>query len=210
MDWYIIPARRGSKGLPFKNRKLFEYTINSIPASLRENVIVTTDDEKIQARAQEYELIVRNRPEELSGDAVSIKCVLEDVIDYYKLLPEDNLILLYLTYPERELKDITAAIAFFNDKKASSLLCKKELKVSPYLCCFEVGGIKGKKIINHDLYRRQDYLECFEMSHFIAIVKVNFLKKVVTNLFSSDTIFMPINNVIDVDLPTDLKEFLND
>ena len=43
-SWFIIPARKGSKGVPLKNRFLIDFTINSIPLELRNKIIVSTDD----------------------------------------------------------------------------------------------------------------------------------------------------------------------
>ena len=45
--FFVIPARRNSKGFPFKNRKLLDYTINEIPIELHGKTIVSTDDEEI-------------------------------------------------------------------------------------------------------------------------------------------------------------------
>ena len=47
MIHYIIPARKGSKGLPFKNRKLLHHTLNTLPSDVLSQVIVSTDDEFI-------------------------------------------------------------------------------------------------------------------------------------------------------------------
>jgi len=43
MIWYVIPAREGSKGLPSKNRLLFNFTAETVK-SVNQDVIVTTDD----------------------------------------------------------------------------------------------------------------------------------------------------------------------
>ena len=42
--FFVIPARRNSKGFPFKNRKLLDYTINEIPIELHEKTIISTDE----------------------------------------------------------------------------------------------------------------------------------------------------------------------
>ena len=43
----VIPARKGSKGVPFKNRKLLNHTLKIIPEFLKKDIIITTDDEEI-------------------------------------------------------------------------------------------------------------------------------------------------------------------
>ena len=45
MIYYVIPARKNSKGFRYKNRFLFE----QLPPDLKnENVIITSDDEVIE------------------------------------------------------------------------------------------------------------------------------------------------------------------
>ena len=51
MIYYVIPARKGSKGLPFKNRKLFDITAKTIPDDAKPHTIVSTDDEHISELA---------------------------------------------------------------------------------------------------------------------------------------------------------------
>jgi CMP-N-acetylneuraminic acid synthetase len=48
----LIPARRNSKGVPLKNRKLFDYTASTIPPKY--SVHVFTDDEVIREYATKY------------------------------------------------------------------------------------------------------------------------------------------------------------
>jgi N-acylneuraminate cytidylyltransferase len=203
----IIPARLGSKGIPFKNRKLFKYTANSIPFSLRRSVWVTTDDPEIIKLATSYEFNVIERPVELAQDSTSTKETLIHALGEISPTPDEDIIVLYLTYPQRSWKDIKSALAYADslDFSVNSMLCKKEC-TSPYLMMFEKGPF-GSQVIPHDLYRRQDYPPCFEISHFIIFFKAHYINNLNNNLYSSTTVFYKINDVVDVDLPKDLKLF---
>ena len=46
--YFFIPARKGSKGLKLKNRKLLHYTIDTIPKEYRHLVYISTDDDEIK------------------------------------------------------------------------------------------------------------------------------------------------------------------
>ena len=201
----IIPARKGSKGLPGKNRILIDHTLSTIPNYIKDSVIITTNDGQIVQECIGYK--TRLRSEQLSGDDVSTKDVLRDVIKKYNFGDEEIVIMLYLTYPERTWTDIEAALNFFIENKAKSLLCRTELKSHPYLCMFSEEGDKGKQIIEHNLYRRQDYPECFELSHFICIFRANELESLNKNLYNSNTTFYKVKRPVDVDTKEDLERY---
>jgi CMP-N-acetylneuraminic acid synthetase len=78
--YFLIPARRGSKGFPFKNRKLFDQTAITIPKRFRDKVFVSTDDEFLKERAKYYNFNVIDRPDELSQDTSSVKDVMKHFI----------------------------------------------------------------------------------------------------------------------------------
>ncbi len=198
----LIPARRNSKGLPFKNRKLFHFTLNSIPETYLDNVLVSTDDEWIIQECENNNIKYHIRKSETSGDLASTKFVIEEMIEQLR----ERVIMLYLTYPERTWKNVLDCLSFYEENNGRSLLCKKQLKTSPFLMMYDY-GIKGKQIIEHDLYRRQDYPECFEISHFISIFSKKELKNLNNNLYNKDTIFYSINDVVDIDLIQDLDEY---
>ena len=200
--YFIIPARKNSKGFKFKNRFLFE----KLPKELKnESVIVTSDDEVIrEINNQIYQFDFIKRPDHLSLDTTSIKPVLQHVVEEKKLSEEDTLVVLYLTYPERTFLDIEEILKFYHTHNAKSLLCREPLKQHPYLCFFEE-GVNGRRIVDHNLYRRQDYPKCFYGSHFVAIVKAGFLPSVDLNLHSKETIFYDLGErKIDVDNKEDL------
>jgi CMP-N-acetylneuraminic acid synthetase len=201
--YYIIPCRKNSKGFRYKNRFLFEKTANKLN-ELKDKVIITSDDSHIEKLNVKYGFKFLKRSKDLSLDKTDMRSVLIDVVEKFELKAEDNLVLLYLTYPERTIEDIHDVVDFYKINNGSSLLCKEELIQHPFLCFYNKKDNKAERIIKHDLYRRQDYPDCFFGSHFIAIVKVSSLKYVDKNLFSNDTIFYDLkDHKLDVDYELD-------
>jgi len=87
----IIPARGGSKRIPYKNIKLFHgkpliaYSINTaLESNLFDKVIVSTDDEKIAEISKKYGADVINRPKELADDYTGTADVINHTIEYLK------------------------------------------------------------------------------------------------------------------------------
>ena len=209
----IIPARLGSKGLPFKNRILFEKTASIIPQAKAQEVWVTTDDPEIEFQAKARGFNVINRPVELAQDESSVREVMLHAIRTIGLANRDLVLMLYLTYPERTWADVETATNFFLQYyqygATDSLLCKKEAKSHPYLCLEETGidSAFGKQITPHDLYRRQDYPTCFELSHYISIFEAGSIYKLNSNLYSNNTVFFKIGDAVDIDEQKDLTLF---
>ena len=204
----IIPARKGSKGFPGKNIKLFEYTANSIPDEFRKNVTVLTDDPIISEMSKRWNFECLDRPESVSNDTASTKSLIKWYIDHH--IPSEQMdqfspiVVLYLTYPERAWSEVNRAVSLFEEMGSTSLLCKKEIETSPFLILKEESDLKGSQLFYHDLYRRQDYPKCFELSHYVCILDPRCINKLNSNLYDRDTIFMEIHsNVIDVDSKKD-------
>ena len=201
----IIPARKGSKGFPDKNLKLFEYTAMTIPDEYSDRVTVLTDDHRIQEIAEIRGFKWIGRPSEVSNDTASTKSLVKWYIDSHDI--DELLVVLYLTYPERTWSDIEQAISLLKSSNSSSLLCKKEINSSPFLMLKEEGELHGSQLFYHDLYRRQDYPNCFEISHYIIIINSKFINKLNNNLYCRDTVFMSVSkNVIDVDYEKNLSD----
>jgi CMP-N-acetylneuraminic acid synthetase len=205
MIYYVIPARRNSVGVPFKNRKLLDHTLNVLPDDC--NLIVSTDDEFIIDRVKEKAIVIERCPELSKGD-ICIKDVMVDVVEKCSLKDDDVVIMLYLVYPQRTELELDNAIEFFQVKGASSMLCKYDAKPSPYLCFYEKPGHKGEPVIKHSFHRRQDYLECFFISHYLCMFKVGELPRLKNDLYNEDTLYYKIKRPIDVDTKEDLDEFI--
>ncbi len=205
--YFLIPAREGSKGFPFKNRKLFDETASIIPQALSNRVFVSTDDIEIQNEAKKYNFNVVNRPKRLSMDTSSLKDVLVHFVESEEVDKKATIILMFLTYPERTWKDVLDILSFFQIKQANSLICAEEVKEHPYLCFYELDDNKGKLVINHELYRRQDYPICFRQSMFLGCYKADIINELHDLLFEKDTVFYKLDTKkIDVDYEEDYNE----
>lgn len=206
--FFIIPARKGSKGFPCKNRKLLDFTIKEIPKKLHKKTIVTTDDEYIIRKLKNSEIKILKRDKKLSNDKTNIRDVMMDVIKKFNMKKDDIVIMLYLTSPKRKFKDIKKILKFYLQNKLKTLTCCVEVKSHPFLCFYELPGNKGKQIVKHDLYRRQDYPKCFEMRHYVVIFHVNQISKLNKNLYNKNTRFYKIKEDIDIDYEKDFKKIL--
>ena len=124
MEYILIPARRGSKGLPLKNRLLVPELLQKLnDVGLSSRVILSTDDEWIQKRVARFEIKIRHRPHEIANDTAPMRAVLLDIIEHYKIEENSNIMTLYPTYPERTYDDICKFIDFYlvGEKKVELL-----------------------------------------------------------------------------------------
>lgn len=104
----IIPARGGSKRLPFKNTLLlgkYPLLVHSIlfaqdNSEIIDEIYVSTDDEKIKKIALQYGAKVIDRPENLSGDLEPTVSALKHVLESIETKVQ-NVVLLQATNPLR-------------------------------------------------------------------------------------------------------------
>ena len=203
---FLIPARMGSKGFKFKNRKLFNFTADIIPDEYLSQVYVSTDDDVIKKKAEKSKVNIIDRPAELSQDETSMPDVLTHFIDVKNISDDSDIILLYLTYPERTWKDVVKIYNFFKDSDADSLICADEIKQHPYLCFYEKDNLKAELVVDHNLYRRQDYPKCLKLSMFVSCYKAGVIEKLHPLCMEDNTIFYKLNShKVDVDVADDFK-----
>ena len=199
----IIPARRNSKGLPFKNRELLELTLSTIPQSLICNTIISTDDEGIARVGMDRGYTIHSRSEYSARDTAPTKEVMEEVVKDMNL--SGPLVMLYLTYPNRTWKDVEKAYDWFIENGGKSMLCKEAVETHPFMCLYDLPQNKGSQVVTHDLYRRQDYPKCFRFCHMVCIFYAEELKNLNKNLYNKDTIYYSIEHALDVDSKEDFE-----
>ena len=199
----VIPARKGSKGLPGKNRKLINRTLSIVPSNL--SVHISTDDPALEEQCEPWAVRIHRRSARSASDTASTKVCLREWLHTVQADEDELIVVLYLTYPQRTWKDVLAGIKFLDHHNASSLLCRYPVKDHPYLCFTSNKGTNlGTPITEHSLYRRQDYPECFVVSHYLIMFKAGELEKLGPNLYNENTVFFPIKQPVDIDTPEDL------
>lgn len=88
----VIPARGGSKGIPYKNiyeiagKPLLGYAIESMKGVVFEgDLVVSTDDDRIAAVAAQYDSVtIIKRPDEISNDTATTEAALIHALQYMK------------------------------------------------------------------------------------------------------------------------------
>ena len=151
----IIPARRNSKRVKFKNKKklgnkpLIEYTIDvAKKIKIFNDILVTTDDEDIFKISKKKKVLAPwIRPSHLSGDNVSTFKTIKHAVkwfekEFYKI---DIIFLLQPTSPFRTKKNILDSLKLFKHLKyknsiVSVSLSKIKNKINKFVNVFELNG----------------------------------------------------------------------
>ncbi len=192
---YVIPARGGSKGIPYKNIKklagkpLINYSIDlARQITTDKNICLSTDDENIIETAKLYGLEVPfKRPESLATDKAGTYEVLLHAIQYYENLGEnyDAIVLLQPTSPFRLKKHIEEAISMFNED-IDMVVSVKETSANPYYNCFEEdkNGFLSISKGNGLLERRQDAPAVWEFNGSIFVINIESLKQMNMSKFT--------------------------
>lgn len=150
----IIPARRGSKGVKHKNRKLLaakpliRYTIDAAKKSkFITRIILSSDDRKIINYCKSFGIEVPFfRPATLSGDNVPMSAVIMHAVNFLwsrdKYMP-DYIILLQPTSPLRKARQIEEALKLLLKSGADSVVSVVEVphNFNPYSVMKLKGGI---------------------------------------------------------------------
>lgn len=127
----IIPARAGSKGIPYKNiqtvngKALISYSIEAALDSKIDVTVVTSDIPTIDMYIPKGKIKAIKRPAELCGDDVPMLPVIQDAIKQFekshRTKHPDIIVLLQPTSPLRTAEDIDEAITLYKEKNASCL-----------------------------------------------------------------------------------------
>lgn len=125
----LIPARGGSKGIPRKNlapvggRPLLAWTLDAArEAETVTRLVVSTDDDEIEAAAGDVEVL--RRPSELARDDTPMLPVIRHALDAF---PCDVVVLLQPTSPLRRAEHVDAAVRLLQESGADAVVSVVEV-----------------------------------------------------------------------------------
>ena len=205
----IIPARGGSKRLPNKNVMLLAgvslvaHSINFAKdnSSLNLDIIVSTDHPGIKKIALEHNVIVVDRPKEISGDLTSSVAVMKHSIEVLGN-KYDNVILLQPTNPLRPKDLLQEAFKIFKKGNFGSLITVSKNK-------HKLGKIINNKFVPSTYkqgQRSQDLEPLYFENGLLYITKVEHIlnNKIITEDAFPMVVNHPFANV-DIDTQEDFN-----
>ena len=210
----IIPARKGSKGISGKNKKilggkpLIQYTIDiSITLFPKEIICVSTDDEDIQLLAEKSGLKVPYlREEKYSGDKTSGREVI-----LYELSKQDRKIstIIYLqpTSPLRTIKNLVETIEQYHEEM-DMLVSVVDSKVNPFYNFFlEDNHGFLKPFSQNQVKNRQDSPKFYQFNGAIYIINSKSIKEKEVSQFKKITKYV-MNKFESIDIDDDFDWFV--
>ncbi len=209
----VIPARRDSIGIPFKNRKFFEKKIKFIKSiNFFKDIIVTTNDKFLIDKCKKKKLSYLLRSEKLSKSNVSIKSVFVDLIRKFKFSKNDYLWLFYIPLIYNSKSDIHDSKNIIEKKNVKSICGFIDIKTHPY----NTWSIKGNhltKLHKNDYFRRQDLPKFYEHHHHICAFDAQIINSLNSELIGKFTYPKILNKktqkkIIELDTYNDYRKYL--
>ncbi len=222
---FIIPARKGSKGLTGKNVKvlgnkpLISYSIEfaKLVCTEDDTICVTTDDEEVIKIANELGVSTPFlRPDDLSSDSANTYQVINHAIEFYKSLGKtfDIIVLLQPTSPFRLMTDFVEMEKLYFSRNPDMVVSVNISKESPYFTLFEedTNGFLNKFIDykSSNYKQRQDCPPVYTYNGSIYMINCkSFLEKGNFDFEHKLKYVMPDSRSIDIDTQADwvLAEF---
>ena len=181
----IIPARRGSRGVPRKcvrellGKPVISYTIETAMEAKRINrVVVTTDDQKAKEIAETYDITVVDRPNELAADTARIDDAMRHCckeLEQKNNYKPDVIVLLYGNVPVRAEGIIDKTIEHLIKTNADSVQTFAPVgKFHPYWL-YQLDGDCATKYIDNEVFQRQDLPRLYTIDGAVGVVKYKVL-----------------------------------
>ena len=208
----VIPARKNSKSLPFKNRFLFKHTAQFLKNNkLFDKVYVNSDDPQLQVLAKKNNFDFFRRQKKYAKDTTCIKEVFIDMNNKLKFSNKTFIWLFYIPLVYKNIKDFKLALKLVEEKKLKSICAFERVKTHP-MNCWYIKKNQPIQFINNDLCRRQDYPEAFSHHHYICGFDIKYLNKLNNELIYKNTFPYLLNystskKLIEIDTYEELKKF---
>lgn len=207
----LIPARAGSKGVPFKNWREFHDQESLVQRATRiadeaavfDDIVISADpcpDDRVVTAYKR--VLFLDRPAHLAANDTPIKAVAEHAVEALGLEPEDVIVLLYPVYPLRCAADIRETVRLLEDARPLSIIGRVPVTEHPELMRWEDGARVIPLEEDPEPYRRQDFEPCFRLTHFHCAFRVSELPKLGPQLWNDHLtaqVAAPPDRVLDID-----------
>ena len=212
-----MPARGGSKGIPYKNRRLFlgrpliEWTIlSALHSAVCDRIVVSTDDQEVADIALACGAEVPFfRPEHLATDKATTLSVVShtvDVLEIQEAYVASDIIILEPTSPGRTPEHISQAANLLLDPYIDSVVSvskvphhyvpDKQVKFCDNNRIVGVNGTHPREMI----HRRQELKDCYAFNGIVFSCKSNTLKDDPPSLWGTNVAGFVTDPRMSVDL----------
>lgn len=214
---FIIPARKGSKGIIGKNtinlfgKPLVSYSFDFVLKckSKDDLICVSSNDESVIDIAKNHNIKVHfKRPENLATDFSSSYEFINHAISFYESKGEifENICLLQPTSPIRNVSHFLEMKKKFVQESPDMIVSVKNVSENPYFTMYrEEEGFLKKFINNTNFTRRQDLPKIYNYNGSIYLFNVkafkknlNFDFKKILKYVMTDEYSIDIDNEIDL------------
>lgn len=214
----IIPARKGSKGIPNKNfriinkrKRLIDFTVSAAKKSKYiSRIVLTTDDSRIIKHVKKYKIdYLFKRHKKYSTDNARSTDVTLDALKRVKNYKADLIMLLQPTAPLRKISHIDDSI---------KLLCKKYKKYNSLVSVtsleephpYKLKKIKNKYLVSfiknkNSEIPRQKLEKIYKLNGCIYLIKKNILQYKKTFFNKTLPYIMDEKFSLNIDTMADLK-----
>jgi CMP-N,N'-diacetyllegionaminic acid synthase len=213
----IIPARGGSKSLPWKNLKplhnkpLIYYSIlEARKSKFLSRIFVSTENGEIAQVAGSYGAEIISRPLKLARDDTPMISVCQHALDYLKHVEHISLnilVILQPTSPLRTALDIDEAVEKFLNTDCDSVVSVCEVECPPHWM-YTLEGDKLRPVVKcgDKISRRQDAPKTYRLNGAVYVTNDHLIIKQ-NRLLGEDTraYIMPPERSVDIDSEFDFK-----
>jgi len=216
----IIPAKGSSSRLPRKNicllngKPLLVFTIETAKEwGEADHIFLNSEDDEILRLASEHGAEIYKRPKELSGGNVLAIEVIKDQIRSQGIAEADIVILLQVTCPLREAKDIDNAYRIFTENEmVDQVVSVTEFEKPPELALYIDNENRLKRKFSKDFHLlTQKHAKAYKFNTCLVINTAGgFLKQIDSVGLHSVPYVMPPKRSIDIDheYQLEIAEFL--
>lgn len=209
----IIPARKGSKRKPFKNRakingkSIFEIALEqALRVGIFDAIYVTTDDKELIKEAKKFPIFLDEREDLYCQDKSPLISVITYIIKKYNFEPESIISLLTVTNPLRIDNDIVESNKLFMKKK-SRVISVSEVDY-PIEMTWKINN-HGKLVNNYSIKttRKQDFKASYKWNDAIIIDSASSFLSNSDSLYGGNSIpfIMPAERSFQIDCDWQFK-----